>query len=72
MRDHTVTEWTHPLPPLLMFALHLKKQVLEKYVIRERDKENFWIFEYRSFNLPISRLDAQPLIYKEPGGELSH
>ena len=72
MRDHTVTEWTHPLPPLLMFALHLKKQVLEKDVIRARDKENFWIFEYGSFNLPISRLDAQPLIYKEPKGELSH
>ena len=50
--------------------LHLKKQVLEQDVIQARD----WIsnLENRSFNLPISRLDAQPLIYQEPGGELSH
>ena len=57
-----------------MFALLLKKQVLENDVIRAQDKESFWIsnLENRSFNLPISRLDAQPLIYKEPGRELSH
>ena len=57
-----------------MFALLLKKQVLENNVIRAQDKESFWISNLvnRSFNIPISRLDAQPLIYKEPGRELSH
>ena len=57
-----------------MFALLLKKQVLKNDVIRAQDNESFCISNLvnRSFNIPISRLDAQPLIYKEPGRELSH
>ena len=44
--------------------LHLKKQVLEKDVIRARD--GISNLENRSFNLPISRLDAQPVATKHP------
>ena len=59
MRDHAVTEWTHPLPPPLMFAFHLKKQVLEKDVTERETKKTseFLRIDHSTFRFPAWMLN---------------